>query len=816
MSKSGTDTTKDGGECPEKIPDQKATDEDRNNMTPTTLTGPVTRKSNRLKTSPNNLVNTELTASRKVQRVPALKKDKSDSEIFKHGSRKRSADRLSYFSKKFKSKSGFGFDLEEVLTTKEFERPEMILKLEASAITRDYFSKNGFNIPISVIGSAHDLGMLMPDDLTPDKIEELIGSDTYIDVVDTKAGVNVRKKVGEFIQYFKNPTSEPSNIFNLLSLEFSFTPLAEIVRDLDWLIRDWPDILKLCQLRHITSPNFETKTMPVVQHYCLMSVKNSFTNWHIDFAGTSVWYHVLKGEKIFWLAPPTETNILLYEESVSNSSLNEIFFGKVAENCVRVTLKAGQTFFIPSGWLHAVYTPEDSIVFGGNFLHDFSIHDQVRIFKSELKTKTPNSYKLPMFIPLNWHVAANFVQKSTKLVFTNPRVPNRSNNLCSEFNPEEFPNTEAFSSRYPLTFPLLKFYLNDENALQKVCDGTYFKSEKQPEIKKFDKTAGGRKQLKENPDLKVFHQSIDKDYILSLSRAEWNGFYELHNFIRSDEDNKKKYRASIGHGITRPYCLLKIFELVLNFGDQLRGIERDSNGVDKNDAPLSQKYLIPRVKKEGALDNTTSKKCHLSMPALRNDSTIFLDKLELLVGMDQTADQMRCELATDITEVNSTSNEMNCKSETDIMEVESTPQKMNRKEPMHVSEKRIPDEHDSDKHIPEDEVSGKHSYREPVSKEHISEEHAILLPVQQENSASTSISLQNITSIPFENVTSITQDNDPSVPQEASSPSISLNNILPHPQEPLSSTTYITQDDGSHSTPSQECASQSVSSGNFD
>jgi F-box/leucine-rich repeat protein 10/11 len=48
------------------------------------------------------------------------------------------------------------------------------------------------------------------------------------------------------------------------------------------------------------------------------------------------------------------------------------------EKCGMVTLEVGSTFFIPSGWIHAVYTPEDSLVFGGNFLHSFAIEKQIR------------------------------------------------------------------------------------------------------------------------------------------------------------------------------------------------------------------------------------------------------------------------------------------------------------------------------------------------------------------------------------------------------------------------------------------------------
>ena len=33
---------------------------------------------------------------------------------------------------------------------------------------------------------------------------------------------------------------------------------------------------------------------PLVQKYCLMGVKDSYTDFHVDFGGTSVWYHVLR------------------------------------------------------------------------------------------------------------------------------------------------------------------------------------------------------------------------------------------------------------------------------------------------------------------------------------------------------------------------------------------------------------------------------------------------------------------------------------------------------------------------------------------
>jgi len=46
-----------------------------------------------------------------------------------------------------------------------------------------------------------------------------------------------------------------------------------------------------------------------------------------------------------------------------------------ADRCV---VRTGETVFLPSGWIHAVMTPVDSMVFGGNFLHKLCMPMQLR------------------------------------------------------------------------------------------------------------------------------------------------------------------------------------------------------------------------------------------------------------------------------------------------------------------------------------------------------------------------------------------------------------------------------------------------------
>ena len=69
---------------------------------------------------------------------------------------------------------------------------------------------------------------------------------------------------------------------------------------------------------------------------------------------------------------------------------------------------------IPSGWIHCVYTPTDSLVIGGNFLHSFNIATQLRVYQIELNTKVPKKFRYPYFVSLLWYVAHHFALQIQK------------------------------------------------------------------------------------------------------------------------------------------------------------------------------------------------------------------------------------------------------------------------------------------------------------------------------------------------------------------------------------------------------------------
>ncbi|XP_030041680.1 lysine-specific demethylase 2A isoform X2 [Microcaecilia unicolor] len=177
---------------------------------------------------------------------------------------------------------------------------------------------------------------------------------------------------------------------------------------------------------------------PKVQKYCLMSVRGCYTDFHVDFGGTSVWYHILRGGKVFWLIPPTTHNLEMYENWLLSGKQGDIFLGDRVAECQRIELQQGYTFVIPSGWIHAVFTPVDTLVFGGNFLHSFNIPMQLRIYSIEDRTRVPNKFRYPFYYEMCWYVLERYVYCMTSRSHLTKEYQRESLSIDLELNKAEY------------------------------------------------------------------------------------------------------------------------------------------------------------------------------------------------------------------------------------------------------------------------------------------------------------------------------------------------------------------------------------------
>ncbi len=139
-----------------------------------------------------------------------------------------------------------------------------------------------------------------------------------------------------------------------------------------------------------------------------MSAEMAYTDFHVDCGGSSAWYHVLVGKKVFWLVPPSDDNLKAYEDWVLASKQQQgdaaspVFFADRVNMCAMVQVSAGQTVFIPGGWIHAVYAAQDTIMFGGNFIHSFNIEKQLMVADIEEVTHVPSKFRFPFFTEMLW------------------------------------------------------------------------------------------------------------------------------------------------------------------------------------------------------------------------------------------------------------------------------------------------------------------------------------------------------------------------------------------------------------------------------
>lgn len=298
---------------------------------------------------------------------------------------------------------------------------------DGSQLTAAYLAKSSFTVPVLVKGSL-PLGLKVPESLTVRGAGELVGMKTPLRVIDVYTQQELEGwHMADLVDYFENDERHMRSpvfserkaaqqcvartrpdVLNQISLEFSATDLREYVdspqcvRDMDWIDHVWPADWR------------DRGYAPNVQYYCLTSGQGAYTDFHIDFGGTSVWYHILQGSKEFVLMAPTEKHLKAYDDWMGNPSQGDIFLPDTlvdGTGVFRVRLGKGETFMIPSGWIHAVYTPEDSLVFGGNFLHGLSIPMQLKIYESENRALVMEDYKVPFFEELHFYAAGYYYDR---------------------------------------------------------------------------------------------------------------------------------------------------------------------------------------------------------------------------------------------------------------------------------------------------------------------------------------------------------------------------------------------------------------------
>ncbi|XP_029820518.1 lysine-specific demethylase PHF2 [Manacus vitellinus] len=278
---------------------------------------------------------------------------------------------------------------------------DIVVKVPGSQLTPEYLEENGFAEPI-LVPKKDGLGLAVPaPTFYVSDVENYVGPERSVDVTDVTKQKDCKMKLKEFVDYYYSTNRK--RVLNVINLEFSDTRMSsfveppDIVKKLSWVENYWPDDALLAK--------------PKVTKYCLICVKDSYTDFHIDSGGASAWYHVLKGEKIFYLIKPAPANISLYERWQSAANHSEMFFADQVDKCYKCTVKQGQTLFIPSGWIYATLTPVDCLAFAGHFLHSLSVEMQMRAYEVERRLKIVSLTQFPNFETACWYMGRHLLEK---------------------------------------------------------------------------------------------------------------------------------------------------------------------------------------------------------------------------------------------------------------------------------------------------------------------------------------------------------------------------------------------------------------------
>lgn len=262
-----------------------------------------------------------------------------------------------------------------------------------------------FEFEVVADNGQDNLDMVIPHQLTVRQVADLYGAEEKVEVIDVKSqeGEDRRWNMRKWVDYYEEDREKV--IRNVISLEVSASKLGRLIRR--------PQIVRELDLQDDVWPEEEISNgfYPKVQFYCLMSVADCYTDFHIDFGGSSVYYHILKGKKTFLFIPPTKQNLKKYEDWCLSENQNWTFLPDVTKECYRVDLSTGDTMIIPSGWIHAVWTPENSLVIGGNFLTRLHYEMQIRIAEIEKNTKVPRKFRYPHFQKLMWYTAIRYLKQ---------------------------------------------------------------------------------------------------------------------------------------------------------------------------------------------------------------------------------------------------------------------------------------------------------------------------------------------------------------------------------------------------------------------
>ncbi|OTF76410.1 lysine-specific demethylase 7B-like protein, partial [Euroglyphus maynei] len=256
---------------------------------------------------------------------------------------------------------------------------------------------SGFDRPI-IVESKNGLEMSIDSEFNLSTVCKYYHEDLLVDAIEVTRQIKVKTKLSYLLAQFKLGHDERQDVYafrvnmtkNIKGEQF-IPP--RIVQRLSWVDMYWPDV----------------PFKPLLTKYCFLSMRNAYNDFHIDIGAASAWYHIINGEQTFYLIEPSDENLAHFEKWIKSENLHEIMFYRNVSNVFKVKLTEGQTIFIPNGWIYSILTHDDTVAFGGYFLHSLNIAKQLSV-NDFLKSLQKPGLDFPAYELTNWYAAPNILK----------------------------------------------------------------------------------------------------------------------------------------------------------------------------------------------------------------------------------------------------------------------------------------------------------------------------------------------------------------------------------------------------------------------
>ncbi|KAH9497090.1 Lsd1/2 complex PHD finger containing protein Phf2 [Dermatophagoides farinae] len=272
-----------------------------------------------------------------------------------------------------------------------------VKRMRGQQLTLKELILSGFDRPI-VVETKNGLEMSMDSEFNLITACQYYSEDLIVDAIEVTRQIKVKTKLAYLLAQFKLGQDERQDVYAVrvnMSKNIKGEQFVQprIVQRLSWVDMYWPDV----------------PFKPLLSKYCFLSMRNAYNDFHIDVGGASAWYHIIEGEQTFYLIEPNSENLAHFEKWIKSENLHEIMFYRNVANVFKIKLTQGQTIFIPNGWIYSILTQDDTIAFGGYFLHSLNIATQLSI-NDFLKSLQKPGLDFPAYELTNWYAAPNILK----------------------------------------------------------------------------------------------------------------------------------------------------------------------------------------------------------------------------------------------------------------------------------------------------------------------------------------------------------------------------------------------------------------------